>query len=97
MAWQGSTRRARLPTNWNTTRQRILDRDGHRCTWIEQGQRCLLEAKEVDHITNTDDHSDSNLRSLCSPHHRAKTQAESAAARWKVKAQRPSEKHPGLV
>lgn len=34
--WQGSTRRTTLPPNWKTEiRPDILDRDRHRCTWLD--------------------------------------------------------------
>lgn len=79
-AWQGSTRRARLPKDWPTIRARILERDGHRCTKITDGQRCANEATDVDHIINGDDHSDANLHALCDPHHRAKTASEGGQA-----------------
>ena len=88
--WTGSTRRARLPRDWPATRRRILDRDGHRCTW----PGCTLPATDVDHITPGDNHTDTNLRSLCTPHHRRKSAAEGGNAG--ARQTRPLERHPGL-
>lgn len=73
--WQGSTRRARLPRNWNRVRATILHRD-------PTCQACgTAPSTEVDHIQPGDNHHPSNLQGLCTNCHRAKTQAEAAAAR----------------
>jgi len=63
-----------MPPGWHTTRRRILNRDGYRC------QQCGATATEVDHLVRGIE-ADWNYRSLCAPCHRAKTQAEAAAAR----------------
>lgn len=73
--WESSTRRARLPGNWNTLRAAALRRDRHRC------RTCGAPATEVDHIARGDDHRLTNLQSLCSPCHQAKTTAEATEAR----------------
>lgn len=73
--WAGSTRRQRLPRNWERTRQAVLTRDAHRCTL------CGAPANEVDHRIPGDNHSMTNLQALCTPCHKAKTQAEAAKAR----------------
>ena len=98
MAWQGNPRTT--TTTWRRTRLRVLARDGHQCTWVEDGERCTATADEVDHIVphsqgGTDD--DDNLRSLCGPHHDRKTAAEGVAARARVAAmrRRPTRTHPG--
>lgn len=81
-AWEGSTRRQRLPGNWELIKRRIKRRDGYRCTWVdEDGQRCTALATDVDHIVRGDDHSDANLRALCGPHHASKSGQEGNAAR----------------
>lgn len=98
MTWdQGKPRTG--ATWWKRTTKRILARDDHRCTWLTDGTRCTARATDVDHIVNeanggTDD--DDNLRSLCPPHHRAKTAAEGVAARARNPTRRPPEQHPGL-
>ncbi|WP_043648043.1 HNH endonuclease [Nocardia thailandica] len=76
----------------------IRARDQHTC----QAADCGAFGHEVDHITpvsagGTDDPG--NLRTLCAEHHRAKTQAEAAAARAARQAagRLPVEQHPGLI
>lgn len=98
-AWSTSTRRHRLPPNWSAIRARILQRDGHRCTWIEHGQRCAERGTDVDHIRPGDDHDDANLRTLCQTHHKAKSSSEGgkASARKRAKRTREPEPHPGLI
>lgn len=73
--WAGSTRRQRLPPDWERRRQAALTRDQHTC------RACGARATEVDHINRGDDHQLANLQSLCHPCHRTKTQTEAAAAR----------------
>lgn len=97
MAWQGSTRRQRLPDDWPARRRHVLDRDGHRCTVVVNGARCTARADDVDHIVRGDDHSYSNLASICRPHHKQKTAREAADARRRTSNRRPQEPHPGLV
>jgi hypothetical protein len=94
MAWDTSTRRSRLPPNWAALRAEVLDRDGHRCRWVDDGHRCPDAATEVDHIIEGDDHRPANLQSLCHPHHQAKTIAD----RWRAdrRQARPKPRHPGL-
>jgi 5-methylcytosine-specific restriction enzyme A len=93
--WRGSTRRARLPKDWPTIRARILQRDGHRCTKQTIDGRCDVAATDVDHVIPGDDHSDANLTSLCTDHHRAKTAREGARA--VVRRAREPEPHPGVL
>lgn len=94
MVWQGNPRTT--TPRWRTTRLRILNRDAWTCTVTGCGAR----ANEVDHIIpwaegGTDE--DSNLASLCTPHHATKTAAEGNRARWhRNPRRRPPEKHPGL-
>ena len=62
-------------------RARVLRRDNHRCTWTEpDGSRCRSVASEVDAVVPSAEggsHTDpSNLRSLCSEHHRIKTEQD---------------------
>lgn len=95
MTWVGDPRTT--TPEWRRTRKRILQRDHYRCTI----DGCWDSANEVDHIIakadgGTDD--DANLRSLCSPHHAAKTAAEghAALARQRAARRRPEPPHPGL-
>lgn len=101
--WNGSTRSARLPGDWPRRRARALRRDHHRCCQIlEDGTRCTWtdptgKTLEVDHIARGDDHSLTNLQTLCgrgstNDHHQVKTIAERRPPR-----RRPQEPHPGQV
>lgn len=98
MPWDGSTRRSQLPPDWATIRNRILDRDGHRCTATRRdGQRCTERTRlEVDHIDNPHDHDEANLRTLCHWHHAQRTALQAQAARTPPTQRRPPEPHPGL-
>lgn len=78
IAWAGSTRRQRLPTDWNGRRAAVLIRDPF----------CNLQiicegaiSTEVDHIVRGDDHDLDNLQGVCAPCHAHKTAAEAAQAR----------------
>ncbi len=98
--WKDSTRRNRLPRDWEARRRRVLLRDGNACqVKSETGIYCNAPANEVDHIERGDDHSLTNLRAICTPHHRAKSSAEGVAARAAKRASRarPDEPHPGLT
>lgn len=99
MAWQGSTRASRLPTDWPARRQRVRMRAGDICEHVdpETGQRCTAVGSECDHVIPGDDHDETNLQWLCTAHHAEKTRRESAAARWRVRERRPAERHPGLL
>lgn len=88
-AWAGSNRRQTLPPDWPATRQRILTRDGHRCTATTNGQRCNAPANQVDHITRGAGDHDTNLAALCQPCHAAKSSAEGQAARYGHHTTRP--------
>lgn len=77
--FKGSTRRLRLPSNWNSLRTKVLRRDNYRCQYPD----CSLTARDIDHIEPNDNHNLSNLQSLCSYHHKLKTSLEGNTARWK--------------
>lgn len=100
MAWEGSDRRDRLPADWPKLRSKALERDGKRCRWIlPSRKRCPRPATDVDHVRPGDDHSLSNLMSLCHDHHERKTSFDNRRAKGKIKAskRRPPEDHPGRV
>lgn len=99
MAWAGSTRRNRLPADWARIRRRIIRRDGGQCTALySDGRRCEQPGTDVDHIVAGDDHSDANLRLLCSWCHGQKSSREggTASALRRVSAHRPKPVHPAL-
>lgn len=102
--WAGSDRRERLPSNWAVVRKRVLRRDDNRCTDRnpDTGLRCAEVATDVDHVVPGDDHSMSNLTSLCGWHHSRKSSREGHAAlmakrRAHEKKFRRQEKHPGAL
>jgi 5-methylcytosine-specific restriction endonuclease McrA len=73
------------------------------CQWkFEDETLCLDRATDVDHIVPGDDHSLTNLRSLCGRHHRFKSSQEGAHAaaakrRQIAKKFQRVEEHPGLM
>lgn len=101
--WQSSNRRNELPPDWQAIRKRILRRDDNACQWVIEGHGpCLRPANEVDHRQRGSDHSDANLRALCSWHHQRKSSSEGAAVtaaqRRVIKRKfRRDERHPGSM
>jgi 5-methylcytosine-specific restriction endonuclease McrA len=84
MSWEGSTRKQRLPSEWQTIRRRILDRDGYRCTVIKRdGTRCWEPATDVHHLAAAAD-TDHNLVSMCAWHHQRAIAAEGNVARTRL-------------
>jgi 5-methylcytosine-specific restriction protein A len=81
--WAASDRRATLPSYWGSLATRILKRDKtcqlhYPGTWhTNKGEAtCTRIATEVDHIGSRTDHSPKNLRGVCSPCHRRRTQEQ---------------------
>ncbi|MEV4492712.1 HNH endonuclease [Micromonospora coxensis] len=111
MAWEGSTRRERLPKNWPALRARVLKRDGYVCQFVWRNERGRMEqcgkpATEVDHIRPGDDHSMENLRAACHACHQYKSSREGGSVGGQVVARmrretngrfRRTEQHPGLL
>lgn len=97
--WAGSTRKSRLPADWDRLRQVVLQRCGYRCEWIENGERCLATATDADHILPGDLHQLVNLQGLCSRHHLAKTSREANAvqAERRKLLRQPEEPQPGII
>jgi 5-methylcytosine-specific restriction enzyme A len=92
--WAGSTRRERLPANWESQiRPAVLARDGYRCQ-IRYSDVCVGAATDADHIERGDDHRMENLQAACGPCHQRKSSQEGAAARPRL--HRPPEQHPAL-
>lgn len=74
--WEGSNRRAELPTNWTSSiAPAVLARDPT-CTICH-----AASSTDVHHIGNKHDHRLEQLAGVCSSCHRAETQAQAAAAR----------------
>jgi len=99
MAWEGSTRRARLPRDWPARRARVLREHGGICHVCK-----LPGADDVDHVRPGDDHGFHNLAPIHRvPCHRDKSAREGAAAsaratqRRRAQRFREPEPHPGLL
>lgn len=79
-AWYGSTRKARLPRDWQTRRIIVLKRDKGICYLCGEPN-----ADTVDHVIAGDDHSLENLRAVhdkVAPHcHRYKSSNEGHEAK----------------
>ena len=90
--WQGSDRKARLPSNWRQIRARVLTRDPIcKICGVRQSTHC-------DHVqAKTDDHAEDRLQGVCATCHGLKSSAEgNAAPRPADGRKRPPEQHPGL-
>ena len=92
-----STRRAELPSNWQSLRKITRRRAQGRCEWTTNGVRCTARGTDCDHIDDPDNHSPSNLQWLCHDHHEIKTKAEAKAARHPGSRKRPTKPHIGLI
>lgn len=69
---------------------------------LPDGTLCLDSATEVDHMQRGDDHSESNLRALCTMHHARKSAGEGGQAAQQKRREtanrfKRSEDHPGLM
>lgn len=97
MPWSSSDRAQRLPRDWATRRKAALKRDGYLCR--KRGPRCTAVATEVDHVIPNDNHTLTNLQSLCSSCHRNKTQLEAVHGHAAVRShgRRDAEEHPGAT
>lgn len=107
MAWEGSTRKETLPSDWEPRRRATFERDGWRCTYVRSdGRRCSEKNPrrlECDHVGDRLDHSLPNLTTLCNWHHQRKSSSQGGTAAQVVAAERrnlrkrPPETHPGLI
>lgn len=74
-AWEGSTRRSRLPADWEKRRIVVLERDPI-CRICGENLSTVC-----DHIEPGDDHSFENLQGICSPCDRRKSSREGNEAK----------------
>lgn len=88
--WHSSTRRERLPADWQQRRRTVLARDGYVCQLQLVG--CTRDATEVDHATPGDNHSLGNLRASC---HSCNAAANLATRPRPPAMRRQAERHPG--
>jgi 5-methylcytosine-specific restriction protein A len=102
--WEGSTRRATLPPNWNNEiRPAVIERDQGLCQWTEptgrainrRGQRiCGAPGVDVDHTGDRNDHRLHKLRLLCEPHHDRRSAQQGGNSYTPLT--RAPEQHPAL-
>lgn len=87
-----------LPSRWYThIVPAVLRRDAYVCKWPKDGMDCYGRM-EVDHIGDHNDHTLSNLRTLCYGHHKLRTRMQLQQARGITsRSLRPKGKHPGLA
>lgn len=109
--WTTSNRKQQLPSNWQTLRVFVLERDKYQCqhldantvdidpvTGKQTGEICGRKANQVDHKVPGPDHTTENLQALCEYHHNKKSSSEGGKAKAaKEAALRESQKpkHPG--
>lgn len=92
MSWQGSTRRARLPSDWPKRVAAVKRRARGRCEDKHHADGCDGIGRECDHVQQGDDHSLNNLQWLSSACHARKTRLDNGyVAALRV----PAERHPG--
>ena len=97
MAWDTSTRRQRLPSDWAELRRLTKRRANGKCEADTHAPGCDGTGTDADHKVQGDNHNLDNLQWLSGPCHWAKTRQENAA-RNKANAalkRKPTEPHPG--
>lgn len=97
MTFHGKTER--LPADWTQRRVKVLTRDGHICQ--ARSDVCVIIGHEVDHIIPRaagGSHDIDNLRAICNPCHKIKSQQEAQQARGVgALRKRPTVEHPGVA
>lgn len=92
-----TTRRTHdLPPDWPVRRQKVLERDGWRCQ-LELADRCVGEAKVVDHIDPKGSDELDNLQALCVECNNWKTARDAAQVRHEAERQQRRSEHPGYL
>ena len=97
MTWTGHPRTT--TSAHRKRRQRIFDRDGHRC--LINGPRCNGRAEHRDHIDNTLPppryDAEGNLQASCGPCNmwKASREGNAAQAARRARLRLPAEPHPG--
>lgn len=93
--WKGSDRKARLPSNWQAIRAKVLARDPI-CKICD-----VRPSTHCDHIeAKTDAHAEDRLQGVCATCHGLKSSREGNDAQRTNQPpgrRRPPEQHPGLL
>jgi len=103
VSWATSDRRKRLPPDWPALRLACLKRDNWECQWPAAAGICGAYANQCDHINPGGADDLANLRSLCTPHHSARSSQQGGHAwgvirrRMAAAKYRTPEPHPGLI
>lgn len=101
--WEGSSRKASLPSDWEARRRKVIARDRGLCQWLDDegsaendsGERiCGKTGTDVDHAGRRDDHRLSMLRLLCARHHNRRSAQQGGQSF--IPLRRRPEKHPAL-
>lgn len=101
--WEGSTRKATLPSDWEARRKKVIARDRGICQWPDEDGRAVNDSGEpicgapgtdVDHVGDRNDHRLSQLRLLCSTHHNRRSAQQGGQSY--IPLRRPPERHPAL-
>lgn len=94
MNWATSDRRDRLPDDWPKRVAAVKRRAKGRCEATHHAPECSGRGRDVDHITQGDDHSIDNLQYLSSPCHARKTRLDNG---YTAAVKAPTEPHPGRI
>lgn len=100
MAWDTSTRRTQLPSNWQDLRRQAKQRANGICEHKTNGVRCTNPGKELHHTADNTDHRLEVLEWICRSCHRNETQRQSREAwnkRYIEARKREPEAHPGTL
>lgn len=92
MNWDGSTRRARLPSDWPVRVAAVKARAHGKCEDRHHAAGCDGIGRECDHVVQGDDHSLDNLQWLSTACHARKTRLDNG---YRAAVLAPPERHPG--
>lgn len=92
MSWTTSTRRDRLPNDWEARVKAVKKRAKGRCEETHHAPTCNGRGRDVDHKVQGDDHSLENLQLLSGPCHDRKTRLDNG---YVAAIKAPVEQHPG--
>lgn len=94
VSWETSDRHDRLPSDWPKRVAAVKRRAKGRCEETHHATGCSGRGRDVDHITQGDDHSLDNLQLLSGPCHDRKTRLDNG---YTASVKAPREQHPGRL